>query len=133
MLGPDLYAAVGGTATCRALAVAFYSRVARDPILRPLFPGKTFTCAIEEFASFLAQFLGGPPEAAQRRQWLSLRESHQRFRIGPRLREAWLHQMHLALDEVPLAEPARRALRVLFVRSSDYLVNHEPVLASAMD
>ncbi len=89
--GVDLYEAVGGTATCRALAAAFYARVAQDPLLRPLFPATTFTCAIEEFAAFLTQFLGGPPEAAQRRQWLSLRDSHRRFPIGPQEREAWLH------------------------------------------
>jgi truncated hemoglobin YjbI len=129
----DLYEAFGGTATCRALATAFYARVARDPRLLPLFPGTTFRCAIDEFAAFLAQFLGGPPEAAQRRHWLSLRDSHQRFPIGPREREAWLHHMHRALDEVPLAEPTRRALGAFFVRSSGYLVNQESVLPSAMD
>ena len=62
-----LYQAVGGTGTCRKLSAAFYARVQRDPVLRPLFPGKTLRCAIEEFAAFLAQFLGGPPEDAQRR------------------------------------------------------------------
>src|SRR5260370_25243376 len=83
--GVDLYEAVGGTGTCRALAAAFYARVVQDPLLRPLFPGTTFTCAIEAFASFLAQFLGGPPRAAQRCPWLSLRESHQRLPLLPRL------------------------------------------------
>jgi hypothetical protein len=71
--------------------------------------------------------------SAQRRQWLSLRDSHRRFPIGPREREAWLYQMHLLLDEVPLAEPVRRALHVFFGRSSAYLVNHEPVLPGALD
>ena len=60
MSGSNLYEAIGGTAGCRGLSVAFYARVARDPVLRPLFPGKSFTCAIEEFAAFLVQFLGGP-------------------------------------------------------------------------
>jgi hypothetical protein len=41
--------------------------------------------------------------------------------------------MHLALDEVPLAEPVRRALGAFFVRSSGFLVNQESVLPSAMD
>ena len=77
---------MGGTAGCRALSVAFYARVARDPVLRPLFPGKTFTCAIEEFAAFLVQFLGGPAADSQRRWWVSLRESHLRFKIGQRER-----------------------------------------------
>ena len=78
--------ALGGPAGCRQLAADFYARVARDPLLRPLFPGKTLKCAIEEFSAFLVQFLGGPAEHTQRRWWLSLRESHTRFRIGARER-----------------------------------------------
>jgi len=118
-----LYQAVGGTATCRQLSTAFYARVQRDPVLRPLFPGKTLKCAIEEFAAFLAQFLGGPPEDAQRRWWLSLRESHLRFKIGQGERDAWMKNMLLALDETPIEEPARSALRDLFDRASAYVVN----------
>ena len=75
----DLYQAIGGTPACRKLSAAFYDRVAHDSLLRPLFPGKTVKCAIEAFAAFLAQFLGGPSEDAQRRWWLSLRESHLRW------------------------------------------------------
>ena len=37
----DLYQAIGGTAGCRKLSTAFYAGVARDPLLRPLFPGTT--------------------------------------------------------------------------------------------
>src|SRR5260370_25539890 len=59
---PNLYEALGGKSACRRLAVAFYARVARDPLLRPLFPGKTFTCAIEEF-----RFSGAVPRWSERR------------------------------------------------------------------
>jgi len=119
----DLYQAVGGRAGCSHLSEAFYARVKRDPVLRPLFPGKSLRCAIEAFASFLAQFLGGPAEDAQNRWWLSLRESHARFRIGPREREAWMNNMAQALEEAPFEEPVRHALRALFERSSAYVVN----------
>jgi len=131
----DLYQAVGGRRTCRQLSEAFYARVARDPVLRPLFPGKTLRCAIDAFAAFLAQFLGGPAEDAEKRWWLSLRESHQRFEIGPREREAWLADMVKALDDVPIEEPVRLALRDLFERSSAYLVNsgQHPVEAAAAE
>lgn len=117
------YQAVGGAAACRKLADAFYARVGRDPVLRPLFPGKTFRCAIEEFSAFLVQFLDGPAEDSQRRWWLSLRESHLRFRIGKRERDAWMRNMVAALDEVAMEESCRSALRSLFERSSAYLVN----------
>jgi truncated hemoglobin YjbI len=123
MDSPDLYQAVGGRSACCQLSEAFYARVKRDPVLRPLFPGKSLRCAVEAFAAFLAQFLGGPAEDAQARWWLSLRESHLRFKIGPRERQAWMSNMVEALDDVPLDEPARLALRDLFERSSAYIVN----------
>src|SRR5438105_1434447 len=88
-----LFQSIGCTAGCRQLATAFYARVARDPVLRPFFPGKTFRCAIEELTAFLVQLLGGPDEDIQFRWWLSLRESHQRFQIGEQERAAWMRNM----------------------------------------
>jgi truncated hemoglobin YjbI len=124
---PNLFQAVGGTDVCRQLSAAFYARVARDPLLRPLFPGKTLTCAIEALAAFLVQFLGGPPEDTQRRWWLSLRESHLRFKVGQKERDAWMKNMIEALDDVPIGEPARGALIAFFEQSSAYVVNQGPV------
>jgi hemoglobin len=119
----DLFQAMGGTAGCRKLSAAFYARVGRDPLLRPLFPGKTLTCAIAEFAAFLVQFLGGPSDDAQRRWWLSLRESHLRFKIGQKQRDAWMGHMVKALNDVQITEPVRSALRGFFEHSSAYVVN----------
>jgi hemoglobin len=123
MHSSNLYEAIGGRDACRGLSVAFYARVERDPLLRPLFPGKSFTCAIEEFAAFLAQFLGGPSEDMQRRWWLSLRESHLRFKIGLRERDAWIANMVSALDDVQIEEPMRGQLLGFFKRSSAHVVN----------
>jgi len=119
----DLYRTVGGRDVCRQLSETFYARVKRDPVLRPLFPGKSMRCAVEAFTAFLAQFLGGPAEDAQQRWWLSLRESHLRFKIGLRERQAWMSNMIQALEDVPIDEPVRLALRDLFERSSAYIVN----------
>ncbi|HYW45332.1 MAG TPA: ankyrin repeat domain-containing protein [Bryobacteraceae bacterium] len=130
--GPDLHQAIGGTAAWRRLAVAFYSRVDRDPVLRPLFPGKTFRCAIEEFTAFLAQVFEGPSEDTQFRWWLSLRESHLRFRIRQKERAAWMENMVKALDDAQIDEPLRHALREFFERSSAHVVNSgEPTPAAA--
>jgi truncated hemoglobin YjbI len=133
MDGFDLYQAIGGADTCRKLSEAFYGRVKRDPVLHPLFPGKTLRCAIEAFTAFLAQFLGGPPAEAQPRWWLSLRESHLRFQIGQKERAAWMENMLQALEDVAMEEPARRALRDFFETSSAYLVNAGPPTAVASD
>src|SRR6185295_10273483 len=118
--------ALGGEAGCKRLSAAFYARVGRDPILRPLFPGKTLKCAIEEFAAFLIQFLGGDEEQTQRRWWLSLRESHARFRIDPAQRRAWLKQMSATLEATPLDGATRKALQQFFEHSSSYVTGKEP-------
>jgi truncated hemoglobin YjbI len=124
----DLFEAIGGSLKCRELSTAFYARVAEDPTLRPLFPGKTHKCAIESFAAFLVQFLDGPSADAQRRWWLSLRESHLRFQIGKKERHAWLGQMKRALGDVEMSEPMRRSLEELFEESSAYLVTTGPAV-----
>jgi len=129
---PGLHEALGGTATWRRLAVAFYSRVDRDPLLRPLFRGKTLHCAIEEFTAFLVQVFEGPSEDTQRRWWLSLRESHLRFRIRRQERAAWMENMVNALADAQIEEPLRSALREFFETSSAHVVNGgEPVPAAA--
>ena len=120
--GTTLLEALGGEAGCKRLSAAFYARVGEDPVLRPLFPGKSLKCAVEEFAAFLIQFLGGDEEQTQRRWWLSLRESHARFRIGPAERRAWLKQMGATLDAAPLDEATRAGFRQFFEHSSAYIV-----------
>ena len=120
-----LLEALGGEEGCRKLSAAFYARVGKDPVLRPFFPGKSVRCATEEFAAFLIQFLGGDEEQTQHRWWLSLRESHARFQIGPDARRAWLRLMEATLDAAPLDEATRDALRHFFSGSSAYLIERD--------
>jgi len=120
-----LLEALGGEAGCKRLSAEFYARVGKDPVLRPLFPGKSLRCAIEEFAAFLIQFLGGDEEQTQHRWWLSLRESHARFEIGLVERSAWLKHMGATLEATPLNELTQKALRQFFLHSSAYVVGKE--------
>jgi truncated hemoglobin YjbI len=117
--------ALGGEVGCKRLSTEFYARVGKDPVLRPLFPGKTLRCATEEFAAFLVQFLGGDEAQTQYRWWLSLRESHARFRIGPSERSAWLQHMRATLEAVSLDEGTRKALLQFFLHSSAYVIGKE--------
>lgn len=126
----DLFEAIGGSVKCRELATALYARVTKDPALGPLFPGKSHKCAIEEFAAFLAQFLGGPSADARHRWWLSLRESHLRFQIGQKERDAWIGHMARALGDVQISEPMRNSLQELFEEASAYVVNTGPAVAA---
>jgi hemoglobin len=120
-----LLEALGGEEGCRRLSAAFYARVAKDPVLRPFFPGKSLRCATEEFAAFLIQFLGGDETQTQYRWWLSLRESHARFQIGPNARRAWLGHMEAALDAAPLDDATRDAFRDFFSHSSAYIIGRD--------
>jgi truncated hemoglobin YjbI len=120
-----LLEALGGEEGCRRLSAAFYTRVGKDPVLRPFFPGKSLRCAIEAFAAFLIQFLGGDEKQTQHRWWLSLRESHARFQIGPNARRAWLTHMEATLDAAPLDGATRNALRHFFSRSSAYVIGRD--------
>jgi hemoglobin len=113
---------LGGEEGCKSLSAAFYTRVAEDPVLRPFFPGKSLRCATEEFAAFLIQFLGGDEKQTQHRWWLSLRESHARFQIGPSARRAWLGHMEATLDAAPLDDATRNALHYFFSSSSAYVI-----------
>ena len=120
-----LLEALGGEEGCRRLSAAFYARVSKDPVLRPFFPGKSLRCATEEFAAFLIQFLDGDEKQTQYRWWLSLRESHARFQIGPNARGAWLRHMEATLDAAPLDDATRNALRHFFSRSSAYVIGRD--------
>lgn len=120
-----LLSAIGGEAGCKQLSADFYARVGQDLVLRPLFPGKSLRCAIEEFAAFLIQFLGGDDEQTQKRWWLSLRESHARFAISPAARSAWLKHMGATLEAAQLDEETRKALGQFFLHSSAYVTGHE--------
>jgi hemoglobin len=121
----EILDAVSGEAGCRRLSAEFYQRVGKDPVLRPLFPGRTLRCATEEFAAFLVQFLGGGEEQTQFRWWLSLRESHARFRVGPLERNAWLKHMRATQDALSLDEKTRKALGEFFSHSSAYVMREE--------
>jgi len=118
-----MFQALGGVAGCRKLSETFYRRVAKSSILKPLFPGKTMTCAIEEFAAYLVELLHAPGADSQRRWWVSLRESHARFKIGPRERAEWLRLMGETIDEVVPEASTRDALRQFFQISSAYITN----------
>jgi hemoglobin len=120
-----LLEALGGEEGCRRLSAAFYARVGKDPVLRPFFPGKSLRCATEAFAAFLVQFLDGDEKQTQFRWWLSLRESHARFQIGPSARHAWLRQMEATLDAAPLDDATRNALRHFFSHSSAYVIGRD--------
>ena len=122
-----LLEALGGEPGCRQLSAEFYSRVAKDLVLRSLFPGKSLRCATDEFAAFLIQFLGGDEDQTQDRWWLSLRESHGRFQIDATQRKTWLKHMGAAVEAAIIDKTTRQALKEFFRQTSLYVVGEESV------
>jgi truncated hemoglobin YjbI len=118
----NLFHAIGGREGCHRLVTAFYAHVVKDPILHPLYPAH-IKCSVEALTAFLTQFLGGPYDYDGRPWSMSLRAAHRRFAIGSQERVAWLANMFQAIDDINMQEPARSALRWVFIHASAYLVN----------
>ena len=120
--GRSLYEQVGGDPTFRRLVDAFYARVERDPLLRPIFPPDLGPGKEGQFM-FLTQYWGGPPRYQEQRGHPRLRMRHAPFRIGQAERDAWVGHMLAAIDEVGIPEPARGALREYFENGASFMIN----------
>ncbi|MFO7168361.1 MAG: globin [Chloroflexota bacterium] len=120
-----IYEQVGGDETFRRLVDAFYARIERDPLLRPLFPENLEPGKEYQFL-FLTQYFGGPPRYSQLRGHPRLRARHLPFPIGQAERDAWVGHMLAAIDEVGFPEPARQVLIDYFERGATFMINTAP-------
>ena len=101
------YEQVGGEQTFHRIVSRFYAEVAKDELLRPLYPEEDLGPAEERLRLFLMQYWGGPHTYSDRRGHPRLRMRHAPFKIGLAERDAWLRCMRIAVDEADLA-PAHR-------------------------
>ncbi|MBD0324273.1 MAG: globin [Aldersonia sp.] len=122
----SFYEAVGGADTFRRLVGRFYEEVARDEVLRPLYPEEDLGPAERRLRMFLEQYWGGPRTYSDERGHPRLRMRHMPFRIGYLERDAWLRCMHTAVDSIEpeiLDEPHRKALLDYLEMAAHSLVN----------
>jgi hemoglobin len=117
------YEAVGGEETFRRIIGRFYAEVAKDEVLRPLYPDDDLGPAEEKLRLFLMQYWGGPHTYSERRGHPRLRMRHAPFVIGPIERDAWLRCMRIAVDEAGLSERHRRQLWEYLEMAANSLVN----------
>jgi hemoglobin len=101
------YDQVGGEQTFHRIVSRFYAEVAKDELLRPIYPEEDLGPAEERLRMFLEQYWGGPRTYSDQRGHPRLRMRHMPFKIGPIERDAWLRCMRIAVDEAEL-EPAYR-------------------------
>jgi truncated hemoglobin YjbI len=116
---PSLFERIGAENVVRLVA-AFYARVDKDPVIRPLY-GKTLTCAMRGLTDFMISWLGGPPAYDVPRA--RLRRRHASFAIDARARDAWLAHMRAAVQEVGIPAAEARLLLAHLELGAEALVN----------
>jgi truncated hemoglobin YjbI len=116
---PSLFDRIGAQKVERLVA-AFYARVDKDPVIRPLY-GKTLTCAIRGLTDFMISWMGGPPTYDVSRA--RLRRRHAPFAIDARARDAWLANMKAAMQEVEIPAAEARLLLAHLEFGAQALVN----------
>ncbi len=122
MQDKSVFDKLGREAGCKRLAWEFYGRVAKDEVLKPLFPGKSIRCAAESLGAFLVQFFDGDWDESQYHSYLGLRESHARFKISEAQRLAWLTHMDAATEALVVDVDVRGVLAQFFRFASLYIV-----------
>jgi hemoglobin len=117
---------VGGSETFRRLTESFYSGVADDPVLRPLYAEDDLGPAQRRLQMFLEQYWGGPRDYSEQRGHPRLRMRHGGWRIGEREREAWLSHMRTGVDGLGLDPADEKELWDYLVMAAYSLVNEAP-------
>lgn len=96
----SFYDEVGGEATFTELIGRFYAEVAKDELLRPMYPEEDLGPAEERLRLFFIQYWGGPRSYGDLRGHPRLRMRHAPFHVGPLERDAWLRCMHIAIAQI---------------------------------
>src|SRR3546814_2931678 len=102
------YDEVGGEPVFRRLVEVFYREVARDEVLKPMYPEEDLGPAQERLTLFLMQYWGGPTTYSEGRGHPRLRMRHLPFAVDADARDRWLRCMRTAVDELALP-PLRSA------------------------
>ncbi|HEX2680947.1 MAG TPA: globin [Candidatus Dormibacteraeota bacterium] len=123
MLNKTVYELAGGEETFRILVRRFYARVAKDPILRVVYPDEDLSGATERLTLFLVQYWGGPSTYSDQRGHPRLRMRHAPFAIGQAERDAWLGHMTAAVESLDFAPRVRKALLDYFETASTAMIN----------
>lgn len=127
--GGSLYDRIGPEALA-ALVTHFYTLVARDPLLAPIFP-QDLSVTAEKQLAFLTGFLGGPPLYHERFGHPRLRARHLPFPITPARARAWLACMQAALRDTPqIGTDDARELYAALSRVAVHMVNTDGVASA---
>lgn len=119
----SFYEEVGGEAVFAKLAHEFYKGVAKDPVLKPMYPEEDLGPAEERLKLFLEQYWGGPTTYSDTRGHPRLRMRHMPYRINPDARDRWLGHMEHAVDTLHLSKLHRETLLDYLERAAYAMTN----------
>lgn len=117
-----MFERVGGAQYFQELVERFYTGVAGDPVLRPLYPDD-LSDPKDHLALFLVQYWGGPPTYSEQRGHPRLRMRHSPFVITVLERDAWLRHMGDAVRASEASPEDQAELLAYFEMAANSLVN----------
>ena len=121
----SLYDRAGGMPFFERLVGQFYSGVADDPVLRPVYPEPDLSGAQRRLTLFLAQYWGGPQTYDAERGHPRLRMRHAPFAIGPAERDAWLAVMRTAVAATDPPPDVAERLQAYFEMAAEAMRNRD--------
>lgn len=119
----SFYEEVGGEPVFAKLAHEFYLGVAKDPVLKPMYPEDDLGPAEERLKLFLEQYWGGPSTYSDTRGHPRLRMRHMPYTINPDARDRWLGHMEHAVDTLHLPALQRETLLGYLERAAYAMTN----------
>lgn len=119
----SFFTQVGGHETFAKLVHAFYEGVARDDVLRPMYPEEDLGPAEQRLLLFLEQYWGGPATYSEQRGHPRLRMRHMPFKVNPEARDRWLAHMRAAVDSLELPPLQDATLWAYLERAAHAMVN----------
>ncbi|MEY4968168.1 MAG: hypothetical protein RIQ73_867 [Actinomycetota bacterium] len=119
----SFYEQVGGERFFSDLVSQFYSHVATDPNLRPMYPESDMKGAAERLKMFLEQYWGGPTTYQEVRGHPRLRMRHAEFHINKAAHDAWLDAMRQAVDGMDMDVGLKDQLWSYIEMAADSMVN----------
>lgn len=119
----NFYEQVGGEKFFTELVSQFYTHVAVDPILSPMYPDNDMKGAAARLQMFLEQYWGGPTTYQDNRGHPRLRIRHAGFHIDSAARDAWLNAMHAAVEGIEMDATLRAQLWSYIEMAANSMVN----------
>lgn len=124
-MSPTITDLAGGPDAFVRLVDAFYVRVERDPVLRPMYP-EDLEPGKAHLALFLAQYFGATDLYTSQRGHPRLRMRHAPFPIDGDAAGRWATHMLAALAEQDLPGTVHAAVEEYVRRATPTLINRLP-------